>query len=532
MTTDGASWGVGAPRPLIPSRACPAGVAAELREGAGFVVVHGGAATPYTPANEAASRLAPRTVRDRGLVLDDGSPTALARHDACERCPHLATCAPVFVAGALRTRLGAAPRARSLAPALDLATSPRALPSMLDALARRGRPAWGVVEGTVDHVRLTPTGARLVRGSGEPFDAADAAVGAGVRVASADLPARSGRPDWRLGFVPARGPLAHRRGRFATLFILRRCTASCVMCHVQEFYRGGDMPFARLCALLEELRTLGYDRVDYFGGEPTLRADLPEAVGVASALGCRIEIVTNGMTVDDALAARLRDAGLALAMVSLDGPDPAAHDAIRGVAGGWERAVRGVRALVAAGGFEVNLDTVVLPSNHRRMGEVVDLAHALGCTRLNLFLCVSAPLLAHEPMWLSPDAARAFFFEELPAARARARSLGVELSMSPAPPDETREGLDAFAALASQGVYNPVFARGGRCVAPLDEVFVTLDGDVFPCTSPSMLETEHRLGNAFEAPLSEVVGGAGHLAFCERAGAVDACRMCWRARPG
>jgi MoaA/NifB/PqqE/SkfB family radical SAM enzyme len=498
--------------------------------------MEGDLAVPYRSASESAACALARVVSHRGLVLEPGADVALGRHPACGACPREALCAPVFVAGTRRERLGAAPRVNSLPVTLDVGTSSRDLSRMLGGLSRHTRPAWGVVAGTVDHVRLDGAQARLVRGTGEPSDVADLADGYGVRVASTDLPGRSGSPSWRLGFVPARGVLAHRRERFATLFVLRRCTASCVMCHVQEFYRGGDMPASRLYALVEELRVLGYDRVDFFGGEPTLRLDLPEVVRFTAGLGCRVEVVTNGMTMTAELAAQLRDAGLALAMVSLDGPDAASHDAIRGVPGGWERCLRGVRALVEAsraggGAMDVNLDTVVLRSNYSRMGDMVELARALGCTRLNLFLCVTGPLLAHQPMWLKEDEAEEFFAEVLPRARARADALGIELSVSPRPPEGGDTAARAFTEGVARGVYNPLYARGERCAGPLEEVFVTLAGDVFPCTSPSMLESEHRLGNAFESPLSEVIGGARHLAFCERAGAAEACRMCWRARP-
>lgn len=508
-----------------------------LREAVGgFVVIEGDAAAPYHPTSEVAACALPRAVRQRGLVLELGADRALGRPPACARCPREALCAPVFVAATRRERLGAPARVNAVPVTLDVGTSSRDLSRMLDGLSRHVRPAWGVVAGTVDHVRLDGASAHLVRGTGEVLDVADVAVERGVRIASAELPGRSGGPSWRLGFVPAPGALGHRRGRFATLFVLRRCTASCVMCHVQEFYRGGDMPASRLYALVEELRVLGYDRVDFFGGEPTLRLDLPEVVRFTAGLGCRVEVVTNGMTLDAALAARLRDAGVALAMVSLDGPDAASHDAIRGVPGGWERAVRGVRALVDAsraggGTMDVNLDTVVLRSNYLRMGEVVELARALGCTRLNLFLCVTAPLLAHQPMWLTEDEARGLFSEVLPRARARADALGIELSVSPRPPEGDDAAMGAFTERVARGVYNPLYVQRERCVGPLEEVFVTLAGDVFPCTSPSMLESENGLGNAFVMPLSEVIGGGRHLAFCERAGVAEACRMCWRARP-
>jgi radical SAM protein with 4Fe4S-binding SPASM domain len=485
------------------------------RQSRAFVLADGPLFTLYRPAASSPSAAAAAqwdlALRLRGLLLRSGAACALARHPACAACSRFHACPPVFQVRRLR----------------------------------RGTPAAasgpGVIRGRVACVRIDADGgaARFEPGTLEPHAAADRAVGRAVRVRTSDLPARSGRPDWSISFEPAPRGARHGRGKLATIFVLRRCIADCVMCHVQEVYHGPDMPLWRIFALLEELRMLGYDRIDYFGGEPTLREDLPQALSAAVLLGCYTDIITNGMTLGPASARRLRDAGLRLAMVSLDAPTAAVHDRIRGTRGGFQRAVAGIRALARAANLraadprlrrmEVNIDTVVLPENVDLLEKQIRLAARLGATHVNFFLCVSAPLLAHKPMWLDYPTARRLFSEILPRCRQTARRLGITFTMSPDEPAAESKTRERFLRAVSHGIYNRLYSGGPRCAAPRDELYVTLSGEVYPCTSPTILETEHRMGNAFTRPIAEILNSPPFARFAARAGHWEACRMCWRA---
>lgn len=547
------SWASTVETAVVPNPRCKAGVPPALRERAdGFIICRSGTLTPYLPCLDAPA-LSPSsyraTLRYRGLLLGPGETRALERHPECLGCMQIHACPAVFLgetpphsdpAGALPAEVRRYPIALNLTRHGDLAAFEQ-FTSWVDRMAGAGERVAQrrvAVHARVDCVRLDEDlrGARLEAGTVEPHELADRVVGRRVQITSTDLPARSGRPDYLLGFAPATNPFLHRLGKLATLFILRRCTANCVMCHVQEFYSGPDMPSWRVFELIEELRVLGFDRVDFFGGEPTLRPDLPELITLASGFGCDVDIITNGMSIDDALAERLRSAGLNLAMVSLDGSSPATHDNIRGVHGGFDRATRGVRELVRVApsrggdrGMAVNIDTVVLPENYETLEAQVALVASLGATHVNFFLCVSAPLLAHKSMWLDSPSANRLFREILPRCRETARRLGITLSISPDVASDDPGVMDRFIDAVSRGVYNPLFLDGRRCAAAYDEIYVTLSGDVFPCTSPTMLETEHRIGNGFERPLAEIVVGEQHRRFTEGAGGFEACRMCWRS---
>jgi len=54
----------------------------------------------------------------------------------------------------------------------------------------------------------------------------------------------------------------------------------------------------------------------------------------------RVRLVTNAVSITDAMARALQKAGLKLAQVSLDGACEATHDKVRGK-GNWARSMRG-----------------------------------------------------------------------------------------------------------------------------------------------------------------------------------------------
>jgi len=313
--------------------------------------------------------------------------------------------------------------------------------------------------------------------------------------------------------------------RLGTVFILSECPSRCIMCSVRKLYEEKLTPLPTIYRVLEEFRLCGYTRIDYFGGEPTVRDDLPDIIGYATSLDCYSDIITNGMPMTREVAARLADAGLSLAMVSVDGPDGATHDAIRGVPGAYEKALAGLGAILEQPGVEVNIDTVILPQNYKLMAKQAELAAKLRATHVNFFFCVCGPIAAPTPMWLSQEQLTEFHRDVLPRIRDIAKKAGITFTLSPDLPDERAE---EHIARISSGTYNPFFETPETCAGPLDEIYVTLQGDVFPCTSPTILETSHVVGNIFEKSLIEILSDQPMREFAKVAGHVDACRMCFR----
>ncbi len=140
-------------------------------------------------------------------------------------------------------------------------------------------------------------------------------------------------------------------------FVTSRCNLRCVYCSY-PLQNDDELTSDQWCAALNECRALGTERVQFFGGEPLLRADLEPIVAHARTLGLHCTLVTNGL-----LVPRRRDVvgHMQTVIVSLDGR-AAAHDANRGRSS-FAGAVAGIEA-ARAWGVPVKVNTV-LNSNNR-----------------------------------------------------------------------------------------------------------------------------------------------------------------------
>jgi MoaA/NifB/PqqE/SkfB family radical SAM enzyme len=153
---------------------------------------------------------------------------------------------------------------------------------------------------------------------------------------------------------------------------LVRCNLACPHCLDDKSLP--ELRAARRAAIGRLIGASGVLGVDISGGEPLLMRNLPQLAGKLAEDGVAVSVTTNGWH----LARLTRDlAGSVDAVrVSLDGPNPASHDALRGD-GSFTRAVQGITAASAAN-IPVQIHTVLMASTLAHAQRVVDLAHGLG----------------------------------------------------------------------------------------------------------------------------------------------------------
>ncbi|MGH3832436.1 MAG: radical SAM protein [Pseudonocardiaceae bacterium] len=182
-----------------------------------------------------------------------------------------------------------------------------------------------------------------------------------------------------------------------------RCNLRCPQClddtSVPEL---GAADRERVARVLASAGVLG---VDISGGEPLLLRDLP-ALARRVAVGGRtaVSVTTNGWH----LARRAEELAEAVdaIRVSLDGPDEASHDRIRG-AGSFTRAREGIRAAVSAG-IPLQIQMVLMASNYATAQQMVDLAAELGVGGVTLLqmLPIGAGRRLRDQMLTDPAATR------------------------------------------------------------------------------------------------------------------------------
>jgi MoaA/NifB/PqqE/SkfB family radical SAM enzyme len=161
------------------------------------------------------------------------------------------------------------------------------------------------------------------------------------------------------------------------------CNNRCHFC-VQGDKRSkwGAKPADELKRVLERGRP-GFDGVVFTGGEPTMRADLPDLVALARDLGYRtIQIQTNGrMFAHRGYAKLLIERGANEFSPAVHGHVSALHDYLTAAPGSFDQTVAGIRNLKALG-QSVITNTVVTKPNFRNLPDIARLLVSLGVDQI------------------------------------------------------------------------------------------------------------------------------------------------------
>ena len=291
----------------------------------------------------------------------------------------------------------------------------------------------------------------------------------------------------------------------------RFCYAGCG-CHREE--ATPELPTEAVKRILEVIRRdAQVPSVSFTGGEPTLRADLPELVRHATGLGLRVNLISNGTLVDAALAARLSAAGLASAQVSLEAPEAGCHDALTGAVGSFARSVAAVGHLRAAG-VRVHTNTTINRENLGLVARMPEFVRGLGLERFSLNLVIPAGSAGDGAgrAGCGPSRDLNVRYTELvallPEVAARARRAGVEFMWySPTP----------------VCVFNPVaHGLGNKGCAACDGLLsVSPTGDVLPCSS-----WPEPVGNLLAEPFTTVWRSRRSAEIRAKRSAPDGCDAC------
>ena len=120
----------------------------------------------------------------------------------------------------------------------------------------------------------------------------------------------------------------------ALLEVTMRCNLKCRYCFANGGSEEADPSMEEMKAAIRDIaQKCGGPLLQFSGGEPTLRDDLPELVRFAKEAGCSYtQINTNGIRLaeDPDYARRLADAGLDIVFLQFDGTDDSVYEALRG----------------------------------------------------------------------------------------------------------------------------------------------------------------------------------------------------------
>jgi MoaA/NifB/PqqE/SkfB family radical SAM enzyme len=111
-----------------------------------------------------------------------------------------------------------------------------------------------------------------------------------------------------------------------------RCNLNCVTCVRNVWTESlGHMDMSTFARIVEGLRAFTPPPVVFFGGfgEPLAHREIVSMITQVKALGARVELITNGTLLDEALARQLIAAQIDMLWVSLDGTTPESFADVR-----------------------------------------------------------------------------------------------------------------------------------------------------------------------------------------------------------
>ncbi len=155
-----------------------------------------------------------------------------------------------------------------------------------------------------------------------------------------------------------------------------RCNLACDFCYCKGQGRR-EMSTEEICRTISDLHSEGCMFLSLSGGEILCHPDFWHIAGHARSQRIALELKTNGTLIDDEAADRI--AGL-LPMnvdISIHGAEAGGHDAVTGVSGSFDAALRGMR-LLRARGVHVTVKSLLTRENYHEYDRIRALADSLG----------------------------------------------------------------------------------------------------------------------------------------------------------
>lgn len=254
--------------------------------------------------------------------------------------------------------------------------------------------------------------------------------------------------------------------RSASIAVLDRCDAKCLMCNIWKEHRRDEVSLNYFKTLPTSLRS-----VNITGGEPFMREDLPEVIRIIDER-CRhprMVISTNGFNTKKIREKMVKILALRKKIgvrVSIDGFE-GMHDKVRGIPGGFQKCMNTVSALQELGVTDLGLSFTISPVNTKDVAKVYQLSRRLG-------IQFTLTIAQNSEFYFKTDT-NEFELDSDEMTKQFNELIGCELkSLHP---------KRWFRAYYDKGVYD--YGLGKRvlknCSAGSDFFFSSARGEIYPC---------------------------------------------------
>lgn len=150
------------------------------------------------------------------------------------------------------------------------------------------------------------------------------------------------------------------------------CNNNCIMCSLETSRQGGiNRTTTEIVADIHRGAKEGFTRIEFTGGEPSIRGDISQLVRVAKSLGFQeIGMSTNGrIFFYEKICKKFIESGLNRVSISLHGPGEKIHDAITRTPGSFKQTIKGIKNIQEFPEITLELATVISKINYKYLIE-------------------------------------------------------------------------------------------------------------------------------------------------------------------
>jgi MoaA/NifB/PqqE/SkfB family radical SAM enzyme len=258
------------------------------------------------------------------------------------------------------------------------------------------------------------------------------------------------------------------------LFVTNRCNLRCKMCGVCEhenMRHDNELTTDEWKQVILSLKKMRCALISSSGGEPLLRDDFYDIIRFAREQNIAFHMCTNGILLNRDRVLRLRDSGVNTVSISVESPDPAIHEQLRGK-GTFEKTIAGIRRLrELAPEIHVGINYLITAINYHDMDRMIPFAEELDVHQLK-FAPIHTNLL-HRRKDLD-------YYRELIFTGEMIEELNTEIQKLLAATRKTRLTTTSpmFLSKISQFYRNP---PSFKCYAGYAAVAIEPTGKVAPC---------------------------------------------------
>ena len=172
--------------------------------------------------------------------------------------------------------------------------------------------------------------------------------------------------------------------------ITRRCNLKCIHCRSSseiEVKGHPDFSTQEAFRIIDDIISYAKPVIVLSGGEPLLRKDVFEVARYGTEKGLRTCLATNGTLVDDKICEKIKNSGIKIVSLSLDGSEETVHDNFRNQKGAFAGTINAAQ-LFQKHGIEFIINSSFTKRNQEDIPRIYKLAKELGATAWYMFMIV------------------------------------------------------------------------------------------------------------------------------------------------